>query len=139
VVCSDTILSTAVTSSGSVTDFSYHGLVSLTDLQTSLGLYDYQFTDSSGNSYSDGIPPVVTLLAGRQYQIFAQSLAYSLVDARESSLAGSVSGSGHIQFTLTAVPEPSTLAIAALGAVACVAYARRSSRQLVSMPVPMSR
>jgi hypothetical protein len=113
--------STVVTSSigGSVThDFGHNDSVSFTSAVNGTNLAAQTFTNMSAGSYNNTITPTVSSLPS----------TYSMAETIQVQLhtvGDSVNYSSSTQLTQTSTPEPSTMAIAGLGALGMIGYGLR--------------
>ncbi len=120
-------LTAGASSRGSNNSFEYLALVTLYDMTTGKTLEDTAYRLDSWKGSYFGVPASVDLLPGHQYSLFGETYAYAEISNPLGSNLGSISGSAQVHFSLLAVPEPSTLAGASLGAIGllCPAWRRR--------------
>ena len=84
---------------------------------------------TSGVGSIRSIPAQVTLVPGAEYYLAGETYVFGAVTNLDGSTVGAVSGTAVARFSLQPVPEPSTLAVAALGTLAFSAIAWRQHRR----------
>ncbi len=123
-------LSATASVTGPVSSYEYLALAYLYDTTTGENLYDIAYVYSFGQGSFYGMPTSVDLLADHEYSLAGETFALAQVVSSPGSALGSASGMAEARFSLTAlqataVPEPSSLTVAGVGALALLLHRSR--------------
>jgi hypothetical protein len=112
-------LSATAATGGQGQSYEYLAAVYLYDTTSSQVVYDQTYAITSGSASTYQIPTRVDLIPGAEYFLAGETYVVAAMNNPDGSGVGFVSGGAEARFSLApvSVPEPSTLAVGAAGAL----------------------